>query len=89
MKIIAFIIIFIPFISCSQTTINVKKAIQFGDSLRFDDASYTTVKRILHEGLENAALPAAPLICPSSEAFAFARPVEEIFGTLVGGLTWN
>lgn len=38
MKIIAFIILFIPFISCSQTTINVKKAIQFGDSLRFDDA---------------------------------------------------
>jgi len=57
-------------------------------ALRFDDASYTTVKRILHQGLENADLPATPIAC-SSEAFAFARPVEEIFGTRVGGLTWN
>jgi transposase len=57
-------------------------------ALRFDDASYTTVKRILHEGLENAALP-APVALLSPEAFAFARPVEEIFGKQVGGLTWN
>ena len=57
-------------------------------ALRFDDASYTTVKRILHEGLENTALP-VPVPHVSPEAFAFARPVEEIFGKQVGGLTWN
>ncbi len=57
-------------------------------ALRFEEASYTTVKRILHEGLENAALPAAP-VALSSEAFVFARPVEEIFGNHVGDMTWN
>lgn len=57
-------------------------------ALRFEDPSYTTVKRILHEGLENAALPAAAPPLPS-EAFAFVRPVEEIFGSQVGGMTWN
>jgi transposase len=58
-------------------------------ALRFDDPTYTTVKRILREGLENAALPEeAPAPAPSP-AFTFARPVEEIFGALVGGLTWN
>jgi hypothetical protein len=57
-------------------------------ALRFEDPSYTTVKRILHQGLENAALPAPP-VAVSSEAFAFVRPVEEIFGNLVGGMTWN
>lgn len=57
-------------------------------ALRFDEASYTTVKRILHEGLENAALPAAPAPL-ATEALAFARPVEEIFGKQVGGMTWN
>ena len=48
-------------------------------ALRFDDPSYKTVKRILHEGLENAALP-VPVTLVSPEVFAFARPVEEIFG---------
>ena len=36
-------------------------------ALRFDDPTYTTVKRILREGLENAALPEevpAPLLLP-------------------------
>ena len=58
-------------------------------ALRFDDPTYTTVKRILREGLENAALPEESPTVLSSPAFTFARPVEEIFGTLVGGLTWN
>lgn len=38
-RIISFITVFIPFISCCQTlTHNVTTAIQLGDSLRFDDA---------------------------------------------------
>ena len=58
-------------------------------ALCFDDPTYTTVKRILREGLENAPVVAHTSAPLPSEAFAFARPVEEIFGTLVGGLTWN
>jgi len=37
-RITVLLILFTPLISCSQATTNVKRAIQLGDSLRFDDA---------------------------------------------------
>ncbi len=51
-------------------------------ALRFDDATYTTVKRILDHGLEQEAAPAAT---PAAPASIFVRPAAELVGGLVGG----
>ena len=58
-------------------------------ALRFGDPSYTTVKRILHLGLDQAIAETAipPVIAPAD--FAFARNAEELFGATLGGATWN
>jgi hypothetical protein len=58
-------------------------------ALRFDDATYTTVKRILHQGLDQVEeAPATPLVATTTE-FVFARSMEELFGAGIGALTWN
>jgi hypothetical protein len=55
-------------------------------ALRFDDPSYTTVKRTLEQGLDLEEIPStqsAPL------ATIFARPAEELVGDLLGGEQWS
>ena len=55
-------------------------------ALSFGDPSYTTVKRILARGLEEAEpRPAAP----RSQAQAFVRSAAELVGHLVGGGVWR
>ena len=57
-------------------------------ALRFCDPSYTTVKRILHQGLDKAE--EAPVNPPVAfEDLVFARSVEELFGARMGEMTWN
>ena len=58
-------------------------------ALRFDDPYYTTVKRILNEGLDNADIALASCLPGATHPFVFARDAEEIFGALVGELSWN
>jgi transposase len=55
-------------------------------ALHFDDPRYTTVKRILREGLE-----IRPLIVPmpAPQARVFVRSPEELVGHWAGGLSWN
>ena len=48
-------------------------------ALCFDDARYTTIKRILVRGLESDPLPQPELPVPSGRTFVFARPGSEIF----------
>jgi transposase len=55
-------------------------------ALRFDDATYTTVKRILDHGLEQVEVPGAALAAPAT---IFARPPAELVGDLAGGEPWN
>jgi len=52
-------------------------------ALRYDDPKYSTIKRILEQGLDQEALPgttAAPL------AHTFARAAVELMGHLLGGV---
>ena len=58
-------------------------------ALHFEEVSYTTVKRILQQGLDQKEEVSAPTTLLPSAEFVFARSVEEIFGGQVGGLTWN
>jgi len=51
-------------------------------ALRFEDPSYTTVKRTLEGGLDDEELSA---IAPAPPAFAFVRTAVELVGHLVGG----
>ncbi len=48
---------------------------------RFDDQSYSTIKRILIEGLDADATPAAP---PAPPAHAFVRSAADLLGHLFG-----
>ena len=57
-----------------------------GRALAFDDPSYKTVKGILKKGLEQEP---APETLPSSPATAFVRPLTELLGAWLGGLSWN
>jgi transposase len=57
-------------------------------ALRFGDPSYVTVKRILAEGLDQ--IPDEPLPVSGAPAeFVFARSIEDLFGAVVGAMTWN
>jgi transposase len=51
-------------------------------ALRFDDPAYTTIKRILEEGLEGEELPSAE---PAPPALAFVRTAADLIGHLVVG----
>jgi transposase len=55
-------------------------------ALRFDDATYITIKRILEQGLD--AEPAPPVDAPPP-ATTFVRHGAELVGHLAGGVTWN
>jgi transposase len=55
-------------------------------ALRFDDAAYMTVKRILEHGLDLEELPVTELPSP---AMTFARPAAELVGHLTGGSAWK
>jgi hypothetical protein len=55
-------------------------------ALRFGDPAYTTVKRILEQGLDlhpPAPTPSAP------PAFAFVRSAAELMGHVLGGRAWK
>ncbi len=55
-------------------------------ALSFDDPAYLTVKHILEEGLDIAALP---LVAPAPPARVFVRSAVELVGHLEGGVSWN
>lgn len=55
-------------------------------ALRFDAASYVTVKRILHQELDQPEPAAAPAVAP---ARTFVRTAGELLGHLFGGGAWN
>jgi transposase len=55
-------------------------------ALHFNDPMYKTVKRILVQGLEREELAE---MAPAPPAKVFARPAEELFGELAGGVSWN
>ena len=54
-------------------------------ALQYDDLAYSTVKRILDRGLDQALAPAAPLRPVSSALPLFARPVTDFFPPTGGG----
>jgi transposase len=55
-------------------------------ALRFDAASYVTVKRILHQELDQQEPEAAKAAAP---ARTFVRTAGELLGHLFGGAAWN
>jgi transposase len=55
-------------------------------ALRFDTASYLTVKRILHQDLDQQEQPA---LAPVAPARTFVRNAGELLGHLFGGGVWN
>ena len=55
-------------------------------ALRFDDAAYMTIKRILEQGLD---LEELPTIKPPLPAMTFARPTAELVGHLAGDAAWK
>jgi len=55
-------------------------------ALRFDDPAYTTIKRILEQGLDAEELPST---APPPAALAFVRSAAELVGHLVGGDAWK
>ena len=55
-------------------------------ALRFDDSRYSTIKRILTEGLETEPVP-APVAAPPPKTFV--RSATELLGHLFGGLAWT
>ncbi len=55
-------------------------------AIGFDDADYSTIKRILAQGLETADAPPAAINAP---AHTFVRSAIELFGQNLGGLSWN
>lgn len=56
-------------------------------AIRFDSATYVTVKRILREGLDQDAPEPPP--APAAPPQTFARSVSALFGQWLGGVTWN
>jgi len=55
-------------------------------ALRFDDVSYSTIKRILEQNLEAEQLPLVPA---PVRATVFVRSASELLGPLAGGELWN
>ena len=55
-------------------------------ALRFDDAAYMTIKRILEQGLDVEELPSTE---PAPPARAFVRSAVDLVGHLVGGASWR
>ena len=55
-------------------------------ALRFDDPSYTTIKRILEQGLDAEECPSLQSAPP---AFTFVRSAVELVGHLVGDPSWR
>jgi transposase len=53
---------------------------------RFEAASYTTVKRILHQDLDQQEQPTP---APAAPAWMFVRNAGELLGHLFGGRAWN
>ena len=53
---------------------------------RFDDPSYKTIKQILLKGLDQQDLPQTPI---AASAETFVRPLRELVGDWLGGLSWN
>lgn len=58
-------------------------------ALTFGDPSYTTVKRILHKGLDQTVADPVSLSTRVPTEFTFARSADELFSNIPGGLTWN
>jgi len=56
-------------------------------ALQYDEPRYTTVKRILAEGLEAQPPTQEPLL--TLPVRTFARTASELLGHLFGGATWN
>ncbi len=55
-------------------------------ALSFDDPSYKTVKGILKKGLDREPAPEATACSPAT---SFVRPLAELLGAWLGGLSWN
>jgi hypothetical protein len=55
-------------------------------AVSFDDASFKTVKGILKKGLDREPAPEA---AACSSATTFVRPLAELLGAWLGGLSWN
>lgn len=55
-------------------------------ALRFEDLTYTTLKRILDQHLEGESVTPAPSPAP---ARTFVRSATELLGHLFGGLAWS
>ncbi len=55
-------------------------------ALRFDDAGYATIKRVLEEGLDKE-VPAAPEEVPPAQVFV--RKAAEVVEHLFGGVSWS
>jgi transposase len=55
-------------------------------ALRFGDPAYLTIKHILEQGLDTEIL--TPVALPPA-ATTFARPVSELVGPLLGGVSWK
>jgi transposase len=53
---------------------------------RFETPTYLTVKRILHQNLDQAEQSAPP---PAPPARTFVRNASELLGHLFGGVAWN
>ena len=56
-------------------------------ALRFDEASYKTVKRILQQGLEAETKQTPPPAVPPAQRFV--RGAQELLGHLWSGQAWN
>ena len=55
-------------------------------ALRYDDRSYSTIKRILAEGLDAEEAP-QPVAVPPAKTFV--RSAAELLGHLFGGIAWT
>jgi hypothetical protein len=56
-------------------------------ALRFDEASYKTVKRILQQGLEAETKQTPPATVPPAQRFV--RGAQELLGHIWSGPSWN
>ena len=55
-------------------------------AVRFEAPTYLTVKRILHQNLDQEQQPAPP---PATPAQTFVRNASDLLGHLFGGVAWN
>ncbi|RRR77950.1 MAG: IS21 family transposase [Candidatus Viridilinea halotolerans] len=55
-------------------------------AMRFDTATYPTVKRILEQGFDQEAVPPPAPVPPAQ---AFVRNASELLGNLLGGAKWS